>query len=823
MPAPEALPKRRPDPAGLDFEGLKAAGIALLEKLCGDRWTDYNLHDPGVTILEQLCFALTELGYRADFPVADLLTGADGRIDYDRLALYLPTDILPSQALTVDDYRRLLVDRVPGIDNVWLRTEREPGVPAEGLYWIHMRLREPMSEAARHDPVTVLRQVREVFAAHRNLCEDLQAVRIAAQRRYHLQGRVELDGTRPAAETLAQVHFQCARHVDRDMRFTARTDLLARGASLDQVLEGPYTVRGCIDSPHLDPAGDTVTMVDLIGLIGRLPGVRHVDHLGLVNEQGEAVDSLRVDDFLEAVPYLAYPASEQDMGVQLYKDGRPYPVGHQSLSLELDRLHAEPPLEPHSGWLGPAGPEGLSPPPAGVRRDLRAYYSIQHQFPDLYGINARGVPDSASPARRAQALQLKAYLLLFEQILANAQAGLAHTGRLYSLDGDLEQSYFSQVLGEDGVPGADILYRDPAGVRAARVAGALAAYDPFGDRRKRVLDYLLGLHGEGFSQNSLSRFGDYGGSGDGNADGERIRNKLNLLAALPELSRRRAGAANYLETDPGTGGHAALVDKLAVLLAMPHARMGKPTAACAARGLRLTADGFGKDMAGEVNGVPEPSAWLEPRPIPPGPESGTDEAELLQRIDCLRLGRLEPATLRHGIHLDNYRSAGGTAGHQLLFRPGEVAPWRALAACASHDEAARLARGLCDLLRRLNRESEQPLLVEHILLRPRGGEPHAVTVPADFHPFRLSVLLPAWTARCGDPGFRHLAEETVALNCPAHVLPRVHWLDFEAMAAFEVLHAPWMEALGGPLDDTRALDQASQRLITFLLALEGGN
>ena len=35
----------------------------LLGRLCGDQWSDFNSHDPGITILEQLCFALTELGF----------------------------------------------------------------------------------------------------------------------------------------------------------------------------------------------------------------------------------------------------------------------------------------------------------------------------------------------------------------------------------------------------------------------------------------------------------------------------------------------------------------------------------------------------------------------------------------------------------------------------------------------------------------------------------------------------------------------------------------------------------------------------------------
>ncbi len=39
-----------------DFSSLRQEGIALVQALSGGTWTDYNLHDPGVTILEALCY-----------------------------------------------------------------------------------------------------------------------------------------------------------------------------------------------------------------------------------------------------------------------------------------------------------------------------------------------------------------------------------------------------------------------------------------------------------------------------------------------------------------------------------------------------------------------------------------------------------------------------------------------------------------------------------------------------------------------------------------------------------------------------------------------
>ena len=104
------IEKYRPDPEGLDFAGLKQEGLELLQTLCGKSWTDYNLHDPGVTILEQLCYALTDLIYRAEYPIPDHLAQENGEILYPRQALFPPASIFPSQALTSNDYRKIIFD-----------------------------------------------------------------------------------------------------------------------------------------------------------------------------------------------------------------------------------------------------------------------------------------------------------------------------------------------------------------------------------------------------------------------------------------------------------------------------------------------------------------------------------------------------------------------------------------------------------------------------------------------------------------------------------------------------------------------------------------
>ncbi len=103
-----------------DYAFLRSHGLQYIEELSSDLWTDYNEHDPGITILEALCYAITELGYRAGLPMVNLLTESNGQIASSQ-ALFTAKNILTQGPLTIDDYRKLLID-IEGVHNAWLFT-----------------------------------------------------------------------------------------------------------------------------------------------------------------------------------------------------------------------------------------------------------------------------------------------------------------------------------------------------------------------------------------------------------------------------------------------------------------------------------------------------------------------------------------------------------------------------------------------------------------------------------------------------------------------------------------------------------------------------
>jgi len=103
-----------------DYAFLREKGMEYIRELSGQIWTDHNLHDPGVTTLEVLCYALTDLGYRTGFDLQDLLTRPDGQFDPTGTSGLFPAhEVLPTAPLTIHDYRRLLL-KIEGVRNAWL-------------------------------------------------------------------------------------------------------------------------------------------------------------------------------------------------------------------------------------------------------------------------------------------------------------------------------------------------------------------------------------------------------------------------------------------------------------------------------------------------------------------------------------------------------------------------------------------------------------------------------------------------------------------------------------------------------------------------------
>ena len=81
-----------PDRISLDYARLREGGMQSIRALAKDSWTDHNVHDPGITLLEAASYAITELGLKLQLDIADLLRSgqAHAEAEYEPAHRVLP-------------------------------------------------------------------------------------------------------------------------------------------------------------------------------------------------------------------------------------------------------------------------------------------------------------------------------------------------------------------------------------------------------------------------------------------------------------------------------------------------------------------------------------------------------------------------------------------------------------------------------------------------------------------------------------------------------------------------------------------------------------
>lgn len=824
------IPRHPKDEGPLSFRGLRAQALSSVQALSAAHWTDYNLHDPGVTILEQACYALTSLVYRADFPVADHLTAPDGRIDFAGQALHPAEVAFPCRPATADDFRRLLLDRIEGLGDAIVEPLAPSNTVPAGLWRVELRM-APSHHAHAGDSA---RAAMALLRAQRNLGEDFDhQVTLVQERWCELHGEIEVGGPRDPADVLADVYALCERQIDGDGRFVALDALLAQGGSLEAIFDGPPVRRGLLREPQ-DARDLRLFVADLMATIGTVEGVQEVRRLALVVE-GEAHtggDSLQRRGpgwaLRLAVPTDARGGGGAD-GVRLTRRGSHVQPPLRQVRMKYEDLRAGAgDLHTEAGALAFAGPR-----PRGIHRELPTYAALQDQFPAVYGINHFGLEPQAGTRDKALAWQLKAYLVLFDQVIAHSAAQLAHLRELFAVDSGERRSYWWQMVDEPSVPGIrDQLYTAPPPRIEERVYEPV---DDFLERKGRLMDYLLSLHGETYAQNSLRQFAS--GHTASELEALLFENKAAVLKDIIAFSRDRAAGWDDARPCWGEPGNVAgLQRRVGLLLGFTQVHTRSLTAALQRRGREPLSPRRWREHAGDASGhhAERPEGLRRIALDPATMLSRAQADEDLARIRALGGPHLNEALLRSGAFADAYWIDAAHGRVRLFAGPDEEGAYWHLGDFDDEPQAVRAATHLRNLLLRLNEQSEGLFVIEHLLLRPVGTSAahqrlrQQHRLPDDALHNRLTVVLPAWPVRCADGNFRAFAAETVDINTPAHLQARCVWLDWAAMREFERRCEKWMRerlAWTQGQDDEPArmrMNHAAAELLRSLLVPQDG-
>ncbi|MEO5644982.1 MAG: YegP family protein [Bacteroidia bacterium] len=478
-----------------NYEFLRQAGIQYIQKLSGRIWTDYNRHDPGISIHELLCYALTDLGYRTSFEIPDLLAIDKDATPVEALAgFFTAAEILPVNPTSEIDLRKLVID-TPGVRNAWIITAKDSEypvyfdhknceltidplkgdklIPLQGLYNILLEYEKDDKGKEFYD--TINAEVRAAVMSHRNLCEDLLSITAVGYEDIAVCADIEVKQYADIDVVQAKIYKILIDYFTPSANFYTLEEMLEGEAdkkdeltgevltwkrapkSIDEIFEGPLLKHGFIDDDELADADlrAELHVSDVINSIMDVDGVIAVKTISFLKYlDGEVTD---VQDWIMPLGQLHAPRLSRDKSKFIfYKGVLPYMAHKESVDQELRELQ-----QTNEAFRKTGHTRDL-PVPEGEFRSLTDYYPVQNDFPLVYGIGEIGLSGSVTEKRQAQAKQLKAYLLLFEQILANYLAQLANLKRLFSIDptitklanktfaydGEKNRTYYTQQLKE---------------------------------------------------------------------------------------------------------------------------------------------------------------------------------------------------------------------------------------------------------------------------------------------------------------------------------------------------------------------------------------
>lgn len=771
--------------ASQDYQRLRKEGLQHIEQLGHQLWTDYNTHDPGITQLELLCYAITDLGHRTSYDIKDILTTEVNGTPAVRNELHTAREIFSCNPVSFNDLRKYLID-IAGVRNVWIRkhssiqfcvdknaeklractpSDKANRQTLNGLYDVYVDYEDRNDETQ----ADVIKRIKKRLFAHRNLCEDV--INICELSKEDIALCADLEVT-PGADinfVMREIFYRLDQFISPEVKFYTIQELLDKGKSTDEIFSGPALEHGFIDDDEFQKIERrcALRVSDIIQLIMDIPEVVSVKDISLLSfidgvkrDQQKWILNLATDEFRS--PYFNSELSR----ITFYKNGLPYFAKPQDVTRQqqnkLSSLEIDLPI------------------PLGNYKSLEDYYPVQNEMPASYRVGQVKVPESASAERKAQSKQLKAWLLFFEQMLANYLSQLAHLHELFSWQQGTGKTYFTQKV--TGIHDIENLYADYDNLET-ELDDIIESDDAAEERKNKFLDHLLARFCESFTDYSTLMYN----LDEGFTKQNLINDKREFLKDYPKLSQQRGQGFDY-SIPPPESDNQEEVNNISGYQKRVYRLLGIN---------KLTRRNFaGKGFSIEKvlhNNTNHYQFQLK----------NNQNKILFKSILCESRDNIETLldfALGLGCCRKNYQPSNNKKKYELLQRCentttiiGTVLNKSLLEETVKYFQEYSNAEGFH--------------LIEHNLLRRRGtGDPYLpiqinkndscdcveVHDPYSFH---LSIILPSWPKRFQNLRFRQFVEETLRIEAPAHIQAKICWLSHTQMQELEVSYNTWATLL----------------------------
>ena len=346
----------------------------------------------------------------------------------------------------------------------------------------------------------IMREVQQRLSTSRNLCEDFNALKVVFIQEIAINADIEIQPNADPETVFAELYYQISQYLSPEIKRYTLENLMEKGKYVSDIFEGFLPQNGFIDDDELRRIEKKTVIYasSLISIIMDLPGVLSVKSIDLSHYINGLLNLKNQSDFIPLVnPSLYLPRISPDKSnIVFYKNNVVEKFNAKSAINHFEILKHQRKQAPIPHF------QNDIPIEKGKSRQVAAYYSIQNDFPPVYGIGDIGLSETESPERRAKALQFKGYLVFCEQLLANYLSQLANINQLFSYNSDFSpQSYYFQSLKNVSDIDKLIIEWDKTQQNYdALLSQIVETPNTFLQRKNRFLDHLMARFGERFTE-----------------------------------------------------------------------------------------------------------------------------------------------------------------------------------------------------------------------------------------------------------------------------------------------------------------------------------
>lgn len=411
------------------------------------------------------------------------------------------------------------------------------------FYSIEIGYEKPLTQDtldASLDPVQIKQNIRNVLGNYRNLCEDLIAIHEIKNEEVYVDANIILKSGADINTVKAEILYRLEQHISPPIRFYTLQEMLDKGKVVEEIFDGPLLQHGFIDDDEFSKTEQLaeIRVSDLVDIISKVDGIVEVSDLNVSNYlDGQLQEQSRWLIKLSEDPTVTpnFNPSENRSCFSFTQNGvakKPDDGVVESLLIEKIQSNKPETVRKRSNRI---------PIPVGQPKGIGEYYPMQNELPVNYLVGTYRVPDSFPPLRKAQSLQLKAFLMFFEQLLADYLAQLSHLAEIFSWNPDRPyKTLFTQRI--TGIMELEKVYKDYDSLQE-ELEALIESGDGALRNTNRVLDHLLARFSESFQEYNVllsNLLGD-----DQAATIRLIKEKQQFLADYPLISRDRNSGFYY--------------------------------------------------------------------------------------------------------------------------------------------------------------------------------------------------------------------------------------------------------------------------------------